>query len=171
MTPITFDSMSQLKKLTIYSDDDRLCVAYITKISDHDKLRAIGLLSECIAITLGILILSIISCSKISGIYNITWQNAIISILTLICGLFIFDALSLYPIIKDVKELAKSISNGYKIEVITIDDIALNYEKTNIFIKEDGFYNERYDSVIDELFSLADSIYNKDEILKIEMED
>lgn len=171
MTPITFDSMSQLKKLTLYSDDDRLCVAYISKISKHDKLRAIRLLSECISITLVILIISILSCSKISGIYNSAWQSAMILILTLICGLFIFDVLSLYPIIKDGKELAKSISNGYKIEVITIDDIAHNYEKTNIFIKEDGFYSERYNSVIDELFSLADSIYNEDEILKIEMED
>lgn len=170
MTPITFDSMSQLKKLTLYSDDDRLCVAYITKISEHDKLRAIALLYKCISITLIILTISICYL-KISVIYNSVWQSAMISILILICGLFIFDALSLYLIIKDGKELAKSISNGYKIEVITIDDIAHNYEKTDIFIKEDGFYNEKYNSIINELFSLADSIYNKDEILKIEMED
>ena len=171
MTPITFETLSELEKITLYSDNDILCIAYINKISFDDKKRSLLLLIESISVVLGFSIMAIASGLGTYSVYGTILQALWMFLFVAVCGLFTLDVLSLYPIIRDSKELVNLISNGYKIEVFTFDEIKNNCEKAEIFVGEDGFYNKRYDSVIREIFAHADSIYNKDEVLRIEMED
>lgn len=171
MKPITFDTLSDLHKINLYQDKQRSCTAFISKITTNDFIHALYCF---VAVLVPFIIICMPTVVFIAGHENpLTdfgfWFSQFM--VTLIAAV-IFTAI--YPIVPDFVLLCKTIyigTDGYLVEVFTFDDEIGKKEKINIFIRKDGFYREKYNPIITEIFKKAEMDFVSDEILSFIMEE
>lgn len=171
MKPITFDTLSDIHKIELYQDKQRSCTAFVSKITANDFIHAL----YCFVATL---MPFIIVCMP-TAVFIANHENPLPHFMfwfsqfmaTLIAAV-IFTAI--YPVIHDFTLLCKTIyigRDGYLVEVFTFDDEIGKKEKIDIFIRKDGFYQEKYYPIITEIFKKAELDTAGDGILSFIMEE
>lgn len=171
MKPITFDTLSDIHRIELYCDNKRSCTAFVSKITQDNFIHALYYL---VAVILPFIIICIPAI-----VFVVNHENPLLNfafwfsqfLFTFIAAL-IFAVL--YPIIHDFVLLCKTIYigiDGYLVEVFTFDDEIGKKEKINIFIRKDGFYQDKYNSIITEIFKKAEMDTVGDEILSFIMEE
>lgn len=169
MKPITFDTLSDIHRIDLYTDEKRSCVAFVNKIHKNDQRRSLFYIILSLMPLLYIFIPISVFALTNTNPFN---QKGIITIILYIITAGIM-LLILSPIIHDFPILIKTAyigKDGYIIEIFTFDDEIGRKEKDYIFIRKDGFYNYKYNHIINTLFDSVDYIYN-DEPLDIIMEE
>lgn len=171
MKPITFDTLSDIHKIELYSDNKRSCTAFISKITGANIIDSLYYIS------LSILPFIIICIPPIQSVLGYTYSPThlefwIFELITILIASIIF--ISIYPIIHDLKSSYNIIHagiGGYIIELFIFDDDSNRKEKDEIFVQKDGFYKDKYNFVINEIFRQAEMNNIDDEILSFTLED
>ena len=171
MKPITFDTLSDMHRIDLYHDNKRSCTAFVSKITPDNFINS---LYYFVAAILPFIIICIPAI-----VFVVNHENPLLNF-TFWFSQFLFTFIAaliftvLYPIIHDFILLCKTIYigiDGYLVEVFTFDDEIGKKEKINIFIRKDGFYQDKYNSVITEIFKKAEIDTDGDEILSFIMEE
>lgn len=171
MKPITFDTLSDIHRIDLYHDNKRSCTAFVSKITGDNFINS---LYYFVAAILPFIIICIPAI-----VFAVNHENPLLNF-TFWFSQFLFTLIAvlifavIYPVIHDFILLCKTIYigiDGYLVEVFTFDDEIGKKEKINIFIQKDGFYQEKYNSIINEIFKKAEMDVDDDEILSFIMEE
>lgn len=171
MKPITFDTLSDIHRIDLYHDNKRSCTAFVSKITGDNFINS---LYYFVAAILSFIIICIPAI-----VFAVNHENPLLN-LTFWFSQFLFTLIAdlifavIHPVIRDFVLLCKTIYigiDGYLVEVFTFDDEIGKKEKINIFIRKDGLYKEKYNSIINEIFKKAEMYVADDEILSFIMEE
>lgn len=171
MKPITFDTLSDIHRIELYHDNKRSCTAFVSKITGDNFINSLYYVTAAIVpfiiIAIPLCQFAILHINSLTSFNFWLWQLICI----LIAGI-IFSAV--YPAIRDFVLLCKTIYigiDGYIVEIFAFDDEFNRKEKINIFVRKDGFYKEKYNSIINEIFKKAEMDAVDNEILSFIMEE